>query len=279
MIAEVNDRLPVTGGDARIDAGHIDYQVRVSQPPFELTSRPPRGIEKEIAAHVARLIGDGATLEVGLGSLPDAVLAGLVGKRDLGLHSGTLGDRVVDLIDAGAMTNRRKPIDTGKCVAGTLLGSQRVYRWAHRNPLLEMRSPRYTHDILVHATIPQFTGINAALEVDLTGQMNAETAGKHHVGMIGGHSDFMRGCLKSPGGRGIIVMEATARSGTVSRIVPRLSAGIVTTSRSDADIVVTEYGIAELRGRSVSERARQLIAVAHPDFRPALSQAAASGLM
>ena len=206
-------------------------------------------------------------------------LEGLTTKRDLGLHSGTLGDRVVDLVEAGVITNRKKSVDTGKCVTATLLGSQRVYRWAHRNALLEMRSPRYTHDILVHAAIPALTGINTALEVDLTGQINAEVVDGQNVGMVGGHGDFMRGCLKSPGGRGIVVMEATARSGTVSRIVPSLSRGIVTTARSDADTIVTEYGIAELRGRSVSERARQLIAIAHPNFRRTLSEAAEEELV
>ncbi|MGE0851517.1 MAG: acetyl-CoA hydrolase/transferase family protein [Hyphomicrobiaceae bacterium] len=279
VVAEINDQLPLTYGETRIEAAHIDHAVHVSRSLLEVPSRPSRAIEREIAAHVCRLVGDGATLQIGLGALPDAVLESFSGKRDLGLHSGTIGDRTVDLVEAGVITNRKKPIDTGKCVTGTLLGSQRLYRWAHRNPLLEMRSPRYTHDILVHATIPKLTGINTALEVDLTGQMNAEVAGKHHVGMIGGHSDFMRGCLKSPGGRGIIVMEATARHGAVSRVVPRLSGGIVTTARSDADTVVTEYGIAELHGRSVSERARQLIAIAHPGFRKALSEAASEGLM
>jgi acyl-CoA hydrolase len=207
------------------------------------------------------------------------VLEGLRDKRDLGVHSGTIGDRVADLVDAGVITNRKKPIDAGRCVAGALLGSLRLYRWAHRNPLLSLRSPRYTHDILVHAAIPHLIGINTALEVDLTGQMNAEIAEGRHLGMVGGHGDFMRGCLKSRGGRGIIAMEATARNGRLSRIVPRLSAGIVTTARSDADIVVTEYGIAELRGRSVSERARQLIAIAHPDFRRSLAEAASAGLI
>jgi len=279
VVAEINDLLPVTHGDTRIEAAHVDHAVHVSRPPFEVPPRAVRAIEREIAVHVGRLIEDGATLQVGLGSLPDAVLERLTGKRDLGLHSGTIGDRAVDLVEAGVITNRKKPVDTGKCVAGTLLGSQRLYRWAHHNPLLEMRSPRHTHDVLIHAAIPKLTGINAALEVDLTGQMNAEVADSHYVGMIGGHGDFMRGCLKSPGGRGIIVMEATARNGTVSRIVPRLSRGIVTTARSDADTVVTEYGIAELRGRSVSERARQLIAIAHPDFRRSLYEAAGDGLM
>jgi acetyl-CoA hydrolase len=279
VVGEINDLLPVTYGDTRVEATHVDRLTSVSRKPFEVAPRPARAIEKEIASHVSRLIGDGATLQVGLGFLPDAILESLTGKRDLGVHSGTIGDRVADLVDAGVITNRKKPVDTGKCVAGTLLGSQRLYRWAHRNASLEMRSPRYTHDILVHATVPHLIGINTALEVDLTGQMNAEVAGNRHVGIVGGHGDFMRGCLKSPGGRGIIAMEATARNGTISRIVPRLSGGVVTTARSDADTVVTEYGIAELRGRSVSERARQLIAIAHPDFRPLLLEAAGAGLM
>jgi acyl-CoA hydrolase len=279
VVAEINDLLPVTYGETRVEAADVDHRISVSRPPVEVASQPARAGEKAIAAHVSRLIADGATLQVGVGALPDGVLEGLAARKDLGLHSGVIGDRVADLVDAGVITNRRKPIDTGKCVAGTLLGSQRLYRWAHRNALLEMRSPRYTHDVRVHAAIPNLVGINTALEVDLTGQINAEVANNRHVGMIGGHGDFSRGCLKSPGGRGIIVMEATARNGTVSRIVPRLSGGIVTTARSDADTVVTEYGIAELRGRTVSERARQLIAIAHPDFRPALSIAAGAGLM
>ena len=276
VVAEINDLLSVACGDTRIEATDVDHLISVSRKPFEVAPRPTLAIEKEIASHVSRLIGDGATLQVGLGFLPDAVLESLTGKKALGVHSGTIGDRVADLVDAGVITNLRKPIDTGKCIAGTLLGSRRLYRWAHRNTSLEMRSPRYTHDILVHATIPHLIGINTALEVDLTGQINAEVAENRHVG---GHGDFMRGCLKSPGGRGIIAMEATARNGAVSRIVPRVSGGIVTTARSDADIVVTEYGIAELRARSVSERARQLIAIAHPDFRHSLSRATDAGLV
>jgi acyl-CoA hydrolase len=279
VVAETNDLLPVTYGDTRIDAADVDHLVAISRRPPEFTARPARAIDKEIAAHVHRLISDGATLQVGLGSLPDAVLEGLTDKKDLGIHSGMIGDRVADLVDAGVITNLRKPIDTGKCICGTLLGSRRLHRWAHRNARLEMRSPRYTHDILVHAAIPNLIGINTALEVDLTGQMNAEVAGGRHVGMIGGHGDFMRGCLKSPGGRGIIAMAATAGNGAASRIVHKLSGGIVTTPRSDADIVVTEYGIADLRGRTVSERARQLVAIAHPDFRRALFRAADAGLM
>ena len=202
----------------------------------------------------------------------------LAGRRDLGLHSGTIGDRAAELVDRGVITNRRKPIDTGLCVTAGLLGMRWLYEWAHRNQVLRLKSPRYTHDTAVHALIPNLIGINAALEVDLTGQINAEVAGNRHIGMVGGHGDFMRGCMRSRGGRGIIALESTARGGTLSRIVPGLSGGIVTTSRSDADIVVTEHGIAELRGRTVGERAKALIGIAHPDFRHGL-EAAADGLI
>ena len=279
VIAEVNDQLPVTFGETAIAAADIDHVVTVSRKPIEMPSRPARAIEQEISRHVRRLINDGDTLEVGLGSLPDAVLEGLTDKRDLGLHSGTIGDRVVELVEAGVITNARKPIDTGRCVTATLLGTNKLYSWAHQNPRLELRSPRYTHDTIVHAQIPRFMAINSALEIDLTGQVNSETIGSAHVGVIGGQSDFMRGAIRSPGGRNIIVMESTARQGTVSRIRTRFDAGIVTTTRSDADVVVTEYGIAELRGRTVPERAEALVAIAHPDFRADLQKATDSGLV
>lgn len=279
VVAEVNDLLPVTFGDTAVAANDVDHVIHVSRPALEIVSRPARELEKEIGRHVCRLIGDGDTLEVGLGSLPDAVLECLHGKRDLGIHSGTIGDRVADLVEAGVVTNARKPVDTGKCVTATLLGSGQLYRWAHKNTAVEVRSPRYTHDIAVHAQIPNLVGINSVLEVDLTGQFNSETVGGRHVGVIGGQSDFMRGAIRSPGGRNIVVMEATARKGAISRIVPRLSDGIVTAARAEADFVVTEYGIAELRGRTLCERACALIAVAHPDFRHRLREALEEGLV
>jgi acyl-CoA hydrolase len=271
--------LPVTYGDTHVDASDIDHVIKVSRPPIEIASRPARELEKEVSRHVHRLISNGDTLEVGLGSLPDAVLEGLIDKRDLGIHSGTIGDRVAELVDAGVITNAKKPFDTGKCVTATMLGTRKLYQWAHRNAGLDIRSPRYTHDVVVHAQIPRLMAINSALEVDLTGQVNSETIGHNHVGVIGGQCDFMRGAMRSPGGRNIIVMESTARKGSVSRIVPRFAAGIVTTARSDADVVVTEYGIAELRGRTVMERADALIAIAHPEFRRTLKAAAEEGLI
>ena len=279
VVAEVNDQLPVTYGDTHLPASAIDHKVYVSRPALEIPSRPALEREKEIGRHVSRLINDGDTLEVGLGSLPDAALECLHGKRDLGIHSGTIGDRVAELAEAGVITNARKPIDTGKSVTATLLGTQKLYRWAHMNKALEVRSPRYTHDIAVHAQIPRFVGVNSALEVDLTGQVNSEALDGRHVGVIGGQSDFMRGTIRSPGGRNIIVMESTARRGSVSRITARLSDGVVTTTRANADYIVTEYGIAELRGRTLEGRARALIAIAHPRFRDALFAAVDEGLV
>lgn len=273
VVAEINDQLPVTFGDTAVEPDRITRQVRVSHPPVEMRAPKPGDVEREIGRLIARLVPDGATLEVGLGVIPDAALAALASKRDLGVHSGTIGDGIVALAEAGAITNRRKPIDTGFIVTAGVLGTMHAYRWAHRNESLRVRSPRHTHNAAVLASIPHFIGINTALEVDLTGQMNAETAGGISIGMIGGHADFMRGCQLSAGGIGICALPSTAKGGRVSRIVARLSDGVVTTARGDADVVVTEHGIAELKGRSVRERARALIAVAHPDFRKELERA------
>lgn len=274
VIAEINDALPVTYGDTAVEPARITRSIEVSHPPVEMSVPPPGDVEREIGRLIARLVPDGATLEVGLGIIPDAALAALAGKRDLGIHSGTIGDGVVALVESGVVTNARKPIDPGLTVSAGVLGTMRAYRWAHRNERLRIRNPVYTHNAAVLSSIPGFIGINTALEVDLTGQMNAETAGGRSIGMIGGHADFMRGCQLAAGGVGIVALPSTAKGGRISRIVPRLADGIVTTGRSDADIVVTEHGIAELKGRSVRERARALIAIAHPDFRRDLEAAA-----
>lgn len=278
VIAEINDRAPVLYGDTEVERADIDHVIHTSRPMIAVRDTKPGAIEAAISAHVVRLVPDGATIQVGIGVLPDAILAALADKKNLGLHSGTIGDRVADLIEAGVITNRRKPIDTGLTVTAGLLGTERVYRFCHKNERILIRTPRYTHDNRVHAEIPNLIGINSALEVDLTGQVNAEVAGGRHLGLVGGQADYMRGCMRSKGGRGIVAFESTARGGKLSRIVPKIADGIVTTSRADADVVVTEYGIADLRGRTVSERAKALIAVAHPDFRKGL-QAAAEGLV
>ncbi len=279
VIAEVNDRLPVVFGDTDIVREDIDHTVTVSRDPFELSARPLSDTDRAIGEHVAKLIRDGDTLQVGLGAMPDAVLKAVTGHRNLGVHSGTIGDGVAELMKSGVITNTQKSIDPGVCVTAGLLGTNDLYQWAHQNSSLQVRSPRYTHSNDVHQQIDNLVGINTALEVDLTGQINAEVAAGQQIGMLGGHSDFMRGCLRSNGGRGIVAMHATGRGGTVSRITPSIADGIVTTARQDADYVVTEYGVAALRGRSLSERASALIGIAHPEFRQSLEQAVDDGLV
>jgi acyl-CoA hydrolase len=279
VVALVNDQLPIVFGDVAVASEHVTHVLPVSRPPLELASRAASDVDKAIGENVARLIRDGDTLQVGLGAMPDAVLESVTRRRHLGIHSGTIGDGVAELMKSGVITNARKTVDPGLCVTAGLLGSSNLYRWAHRNEALRVRSPRYTHDNQVHQSLDNLVGINTALEVDLTGQMNAEVVGGKHIGMIGGHSDFMQGCLRSNGGRGIIAMHSATSDRSASRIVSSLSCGVVTTARHHADYVVTEYGIAALRGRSVSERANALIAIAHPDFRVPLTAIAEKGLI
>lgn len=278
VVAEVNHQMPRTFGDTEVQASDVDIVINTSRPLLELPLSPPTDVERQIADHVSRLVTDGATLQIGIGAIPNAVMTGLCGKKDLGLHTGMISDRVVDLVEAGVLNNRRKELDAGLIVTGGLLGTRRLYAWADQNPCLRVRSARYTHDAAILAHFRRLVGINSAIEVDLTGQINAETIGNRHVGLIGGQVDFMRACAHAPEGLAIIALSSTARNGALSRIVAKLSGGIVTTARSDADIVVTEYGIAELRGRTVSERARALIAIAHPSFRRDL-ETASDGLV
>jgi acyl-CoA hydrolase len=279
VVAQVNPALPWTYGDTRIDAGVIDLLVPAECPPLELPARTLGPLEEAIAGHVARLVPDRATIELGIGLIPEAVTRALGKKRGLGIHSGAIGDGVADLMEAGIVNNRHKEIDAGLTVTLMLMGSRRLYAYADRNRLVEIRSPRYTHDAVVLGNFRRFIAINSALEVDLTGQVNAETAQGRHIGLVGGQMDFVRAATRAPEGRSIIALPATSRDRRHSRIVARLADGVVTTPRADADVVVTEYGIAELKGRTLAERARALIAVAEPEFRPGLERAAAAGLV
>lgn len=276
VVAEVNDRIPWTHGDTAVEPGQIDVQVPTSRPPLELRPAPPGDVERAIADHVARLVPDRATIQMGIGAIPDAVLQALAKKRSLGVHSGLITDGIVDLIEAGAVTNEHKRIDTGATVTALLYGTRRLYDFAHRNPAVQVRSVRHTHDPAVLGQLDRLIAINSALEVDLTGQVNGEVAGGRPLGQIGGQVDFTRAAVRSAGGRAVIALRATARRGRLSGIVPALSGGVTTTPRSDVDVVVTEYGIAELRGRTLRERAEQLIAIAHPDFRKDLEAVAGS---
>jgi acetyl-CoA hydrolase len=274
VVAQVNPALPWTLGDTLVEPGLIDLLVPAEQPPLEVSARAPGPIERAIGEHVARLVPDRATIELGIGQIPEAVTAALGGKRNLGAHSGAIGDGVMALMQAGIVDNRHKEIDCGVTTALMLIGTRRLYAYAERNPLIRIRSPRHTHDALVLGNFRRFVAINSALEVDLTGQVNAETAQGRHIGLVGGQMDFIRAANRAPEGRSVIALPAMSRDRRHSRIVARLCDGIVTTPRAEADCVVTEHGIAELKGRTLAERARALIAIADPAVRVDLERAA-----
>jgi acetyl-CoA hydrolase len=271
VLAEVNERMPwVHGGE--LPAGfRIDAVVRTSRPlPRYPLSRVGQA-EREVAANVAGLIPDGATLQFGIGTIADAVLGALAGHRDLGLHTGMLSESVLPLLERGVVTNRLKAIDTGVTVNGIFIGDEALYRYIDRNPAVRLAGPEYTHAIATLARIPGFVSVNSAVEVDLGGNVNAEVAGGAYVGGVGGQLDFVRGAAAAPGGRAIIALPSVSRDGKASRIVARCAA--VTTPAADADTIVTEWGVAELRGVSYEERARRISAIAHPAFRDSLAAA------
>jgi acyl-CoA hydrolase len=273
VVAQVNPALPWTAGDTLIDGGLIDILVPAAHPPLELPAPAIGPVERAIAGHVARLVPDRATIELGIGRIPEAVTAALGKKRGLGIHSGAIGDGVADLMRAGIVDNHHKEIDAGLTVTLMLMGTRRLYAFADCNPEIVIRSPRYTHDALVLGNFRRFVAINSALEVDLTGQVNAETVSGRSVGLTGGQMDFVRAANRAPDGRSIIALPSTSRDRANSRIVARLADGVVTTPRADADCVVTEHGIAELKGRTLAERAQALIGVADPAFRAGLQRA------
>ncbi|GAA2734309.1 acetyl-CoA hydrolase/transferase family protein [Actinocorallia aurantiaca] len=272
VIAEVNDQVPYTHGEL-LPAAEIDCAVHISRPPVEV---PPARIgetDQAIAEYAAAYIEDGSVLQTGVGAVPDAILRLLHDRRDLGVHSGMLGDGLVELVEAGVVTNARKNIDRGISINGALIGTRRLYEFADRNPQVRMCATSYTHDPAVLARLDRLVTVNSAMEVDLTGQVNAEQSGPSYLGGTGGQVDFVRAGARSRGGHAIIALPATAKGGTISRITASLS-GPVTTARSDVDVIVTEFGAAELKGRTLAERSRRLIAVAHPDFREDLEREA-----
>lgn len=273
VIAEVNDQVPYTLGDAQLPAARIDCALHVSRPPVEVPPAAMSDLDRRIAQIVAGYIEDGSVLQVGIGAVPDGILRLLHDRRDLGIHSGMLGDALFDLIEAGVVTDARKEIDPGISITTALIGTQRLYRHAHQNPRIQLRTSTYTHNAGVMAQLSRFVTINSAIEVDLTGQVNAEQSGDHYLGGTGGQVSFVRAGMGSPGGRSFIALPATAKGGKVSRITVDLS-GPVTTARSDVDVIVTEFGAAELRGQSLAERTRRMIGIAHPDFRDELDRAA-----
>lgn len=272
VIAEVNDQVPFTYGET-IPASAIDVAVQVSRTPVEVPPAKIGETDEGIARHCAAYIGDGSVIQTGVGAVPDAILRQLGDRKDLGVHSGMLGDGLVDLIEAGVVTNGRKEIDQGITINGALIGTRRLYEFAHQNQSIRMTPTSYTHDAAVLGQLSRLVTINSALEVDLTGQVNAEQSGAAYMGGTGGQVDFVRAGARSPGGAALMVLAATAKGGSISKIVPALS-GPVTTARTEVDVVVTEYGAAELKGQSLAERTRRLIAIAHPDFQEELSRSA-----
>ncbi|PEQ13006.1 acetyl-CoA hydrolase [Novosphingobium sp. PC22D] len=272
VIAEVNEQVPFTPGEM-IHASEIDVAVRVSRPPVEVAPAKIGETDQTIARHCAEYIGDGSVIQTGVGAVPDAILRLLLDRKDLGVHSGMLGDGLVELAEAGVLTNARKEIDAGVSINGALIGTRRLYDWAHDNPTLRMTPTSYTHDAGVLGRLSRLVTINSALEIDLTGQANAEQSGPAYLGGTGGQVDFVRAGARSPGGASLMVLSATAKKGTLSKIVTRLN-GPVTSARSEVDVVVTEYGAAELKGRTLAERARRMVMVAHPDFREDLDREA-----
>jgi acetyl-CoA hydrolase len=269
IVAEVNDQVPWTLGTRTLAAADWTASIRTSRPPAQPPATALAADVMAVATQVAELVDDGATMQFGIGGLPDAVLGTLHGRRDLGIHTGLLSDAALDLLESGAVTGARKTLDPGIAVAGFVSGSARLLRFLDRNRAVALRPTEYTHDPEILAGQHRFVAINGAVEVDLTGQVNAEQAGSRYVGAVGGAGDFLRGAARSPGGLPIVALPSTARN--ASRIVARLT-GPVSTARSDAGVIVTEFGAADLRGATLTQRAERMLAIAHPDYRPALER-------
>lgn len=273
VIAEVTPNMPRTLGDAFIHVSELDCIVETESSPIIL--QPPRisGIDEKIGGYCAELIKDGDCLQLGIGAVPDSILGFLKLKKDLGIHTEMFSDGVVDLVEAGVITCAKKNFHPGKMVATFFMGTEKLYKFVHNNPMVQMFSVDYTNNPAIIAQNNNMVSVNSTLQVDLTGQGASESIGYKQFSGTGGQADFIRGAAWSKGGRSILAFHSTASGDKISRIVPHLDEGaVVTTTRSDIHYVVTEYGIADLRGKSVPARAKALITVAHPDFRGELKK-------
>ena len=272
VIAEMNDKMPFLGyGDCLIHISKIDHIVPTSKPMFELPLPKIGPVEEKIGEYCASLIEDGSTLQLGIGAIPDAVLHFLGDKKDLGIHTEMFSDGVVDLVKKGVINNSKKKLHPGKLVSGFLMGSQKLYDFVDNNPDVLMYPVNYVNDPRTICQMDKFVSINSALEIDLQGQSTAESIGLKVFSGTGGQVDFIRGAAWSKGGKAILAFPSTAKNGEVSRIKAYLTEGAgITTPRDDVDYIVTEYGIAHLKGATLKERARMLINIAHPKFRDEL---------
>jgi acyl-CoA hydrolase len=275
VVVQLNRSVPRTLGESFVHVDDIDLAVEVDVPPYENPTPAIGDVERRIGVYVAELVPDGATLQLGIGAIPAATALALIGKRDLGIHTEMFTDSVVDLVEAGVVTGARKERNRGKIVTAFLMGSARLYAFVHDNPMVEMRPVDFTNDTHVIRSFSRMVSINSAIEVDLTGQVVADSIGEMLYSGVGGQMDFMRGAALATEGRSVIAMPSSAAQGSASRIVASLreGAGVVTT-RAHVRTVVTEWGAAELFGKSLRERAKALISIAHPDFRADLEREA-----
>ncbi len=268
VIAEVNPRMPRTHGESFIHVSQVHAIVEVNHPLPELHQKPSTEIDRRIAENVASLVPDGATLQLGIGAIPDAVLSCLADHRNLGLHTEMFSDGIIALVESGVMNGAAKTLHPGKLVAGFTLGTRRLFDFVDDNPLFEFHPIKYVNDPFVISRNDRMVAINSALQIDLTGQVCSDSIGTKPYSGFGGQVDFIRGAAHSRGGRPIIALPSTAKGGTVSRIAPVLDPGAgVVTSRADVHWVVTEHGVANLHGKTVRERAEALIRIADPEFR------------
>ena len=273
IIAEVNKQMPRTYGKNQLHIDRFDYLVETSRPLLEYPSPQIGELEIAVAENVNQLIKDGSVLSIGIGTIPEAVVRSLRGKHNLGIHAGMISDGIIRLIKEKIVTNEHKNIDRGKTVAALALGTKKLFQFINENPGVELHPYSYTHDIRRIAKLDNFISINSAVEVDLSGQINAESIGNIQISTIGGQADFIRGASLSKGGKSIIALPSITKDEENSRIVPQFKEGtVISTPRYDVQYVVTEYGIAELWGKTLSQRTSALVAIAHPKFRDELYQ-------
>ena len=275
IVLEVNPNVPFAYGNCHVHVSQVAALVESEEPVFEVGLPKIGPVQEAIGKYVADMIEDGSTLQIGYGGIPDAVVMQLTSKRDLGIHTEMIGDGILSLVESGAVTNRRKNYLPGKMVATFGLGSRKLYRFMDRNPGLEMHPVNFTNDPMLAGLNDNLVAINATLQIDLLGQCGSESLGFSPYSGTGGQSDFVRAANRSRGGKAFIVVPSTAKDDSISRIVLSLSPGThVSTSKNDINYVVTEYGVAHLRGKSAKQRAGEMIAIAHPNFRAELTEQA-----
>ncbi len=275
VVLEVNPHVPFANGQCHVHVSQVSALVESEEPVLEVGLPTIGPVQEAIGQYVADMIPDGATLQIGYGAIPDAVVMQLTHKKDLGVHTEMIGDGIMTLVESGAVTNRRKNVNRGKMLATFALGSNRLYRFMDRNPAVEMHPVNVTNDPYLAGQNDRLVSINASMQVDLIGQCGSESLGHTPYSGTGGQADFVRAANRSRDGKSFIVLPSTAKTNSISRIVPTLTPGThVTTSKNDVDYVVTEHGVAQLRGKTAKQRAEALIAISHPDFRPELRDAA-----